>query len=808
MIGFLKRKMIDFLLQSHILISALLFVLGFLYTNILRRVRINNLKKGLDMSLFLVRLPRYENKEKQFSTEEIRSLIGKMEQFYSSFLYLKSKNFFQKPPEIAFELSSQIGGDDISFFVSVPSEIRSSLNKYIQGVFPGAVLEEIPEDYTIFEPNGFEKSSYLKLKKHYALPIKTYRELENDPLESITNSLTKITENEGSSVQILIRPLDFDFKNRIKLVLDFINKGYTFYQASSKVERGLFVDLLYGFFSIFTTGSQETRELKESQETIEAIGRKLKSPAFGVNIRLIGAAREEGRAEDVLNNLEGGFTQFFSGHNGFEFQRVRGKRFRAMIEDYSFRRFNKSEEIVLNLEELSSVYHFPLSHMKTPYISWVKTKESAPSSTIPRKGPVFMGNVVFRGQEREVYMASREDRRRHVYTIGQTGVGKTSLLREMIRQDIENGEGVGVIDPHGDLIEDTLANIPRERVDDVVLFEPFDTQRPCGLNMLEWEVSEQKDFAVSEMISIFGQLFPPEMIGPMFEHYMRNAMLALMADKNNPGTLVEIPRIFTDDEFMREVVGNVSDPMVRSFWEKEWQQTVGEDKSKMLGYVVSKVGRFVENEMMRNIIGQKKSSFNLSEIMDERKIFLVNLTKGLTGEMNSSLLGLILVSKLQMSAMKRVNTPQDERKDFYLYIDEFQNFTTESIATILSEARKYRLNLILANQFMPQLRDEIRDAVVGNVGTIAAYRIGEDDAQYLESRFSPEFSSYDLANIDNYHYIMKMIVNGSATSPFKVKAPFPKEGDRDQVKLVKKLSKQKYGRPKKLVEEDVGRSFS
>jgi type IV secretory pathway TraG/TraD family ATPase VirD4 len=373
---------------------------------------------------------------------------------------------------------------------------------------------------------------------------------------------------------------------------------------------------------------------------------------------------------------------------------------------------------------------------------------------------------------------------------------------------MENGEGVGVIDPHGDLIEETLANVPKERIDDVVLFEPFDTQRPCGLNMLEWKTAEQKDFAVSEMISIFSQLFPPEMIGPMFEHYMRNAMLALMADKENPGTLVEIPKMFTDEDFMKEKVEKVTDPMVRSFWIKEWQKTVGEDKSKMLGYVVSKVGRFVENEMMRNIIGQKHSSFDLSEIMDEGKIFLVNLTKGLTGEINSSLLGLILVSKLQMAAMKRVNIPLEQRKDFYLYIDEFQNFTTDSIATILSEARKYRLNLTLANQFMPQLKEEIRDAVIGNVGTLLSYRVGEDDAEFLRNKFSPEFSSFDLANINNYHYIAKMIVDGNLTSPFKVKAPYPQKGNKGQIKAIKKLSKQKYGRPKREVERKLKESNS
>ncbi|MCX6789200.1 MAG: type IV secretion system DNA-binding domain-containing protein, partial [Candidatus Gribaldobacteria bacterium] len=398
---------------------------------------------------------------------------------------------------------------------------------------------------------------------------------------------------------------------------------------------------------------------------------------------------------------------------------------------------------------------------------------------------------------------SRDDRRRHFYIVGQTGVGKSTLLREMIRQDIEKGEGVGVIDPNGDLVEDILAIIPKERADDVVLFEPFDMSRPCGLNMLEWKTPDQRDFAISEMISIYTKLFPPEIIGPMFEHYMRNAMLALMADKNDIGTLAEIPRIFTDKAFMESKVAHVTDPLVQTFWQQEWSQTTGQTRSDMLGYVVSKVGRFVGNEMMRNIIGQQKSSFDLEDIMNNKKIFLANLSKGLTGEMNASLLGLILVSKMQLAAFRRASMAQEERQDFYLYIDEFQNFTTDSIAIILSEARKYRLNLILAHQFMPQLTEQIRNAVIGNVGSIACFRVGAMDAEFLEKQFEPEFSRYDLLNIDNFNFVVKMMINNKISAPFKVKTVRPKQGDINMVPLIKQLSKLKYARPRHIVEREI-----
>jgi hypothetical protein len=332
---------------------------------------------------------------------------------------------------------------------------------------------------------------------------------------------------------------------------------------------------------------------------------------------------------------------------------------------------------------------------------------------------------------------------------------------------------------------------------------------PCGLNMLEYDSPEQKDFAVQEMIAIFMKLFPPEIIGPMFEHYMRNAMLALMADKDNPGTLVEIPKMFTDPAFLQTKMAMVSDPVVRSFWTKEWAQTTGSTRSDMLGYVVSKLGRFIENEMMRNIIGQSHSGFNIAEIMDKKKIFLANLSKGLTGEVNSSLLGLILVSKIQMAAMKRASISEEKRTDFYLYIDEFQNFTTDSIASILSEARKYKLNLIMAHQYMPQLKQEIRDAVLGNVGTIGAFRIGAEDAENLEKQFEPGFSRFDLVNLDNFSLIIKMMINNKISTPFKMQTFPPPKGRPEIVDAIKKISKLKYSRAREIVELEIAqRSFA
>lgn len=799
------------------LILILLGVLAFFY---FKKKEKEGVLGSLDMTLFLVMMPKYELKKEELMKKEEKTLIGQMEQIFSNFLYFKKTGFlkrlFKGLPRVAFEVASQIGGTDISFYVAVPVYLGSAFEKYVQGVYPRALVEEVPQDYTIFEPAGVTAGSYLKLRENPLFPINTYKTLEKDPLATITNTLSKIAPNEGAAVQVIIKPLpQRNWKKIGDKVLSKIREGKSAEKAISEVFRSPILGILGEMINTFIQSpkhKEKGQELEEfekkepgvDERTIQAIQTKIQKQAFETNIRLVASAQTQKRAEEVLGHLEGAFGQFsLSVMNSFEPKKIKKRGLRKFIYDFSFRNFNPARKNILNIEELTSIYHFPTHFIETPYIKAIKSGVAAPPVELPEKGLNLVGQVTFRGEEKNIYFTSKSDRRRHFYVIGQTGTGKTSLLKEMIRQDIQAGNGVGVIDPHGELIEATLANIPKERIEDVVLFEPFDLTRPIGLNMLEYESPEQKDFAVQEMIAIFHKLFPPEIIGPMFEHYIRNAMLSIMVDKKNPGTLVEIPRMFTDEEFMEDKLRKVTDPIVRNFWQKEWKQTTGATRSDMLGYVVSKVGRFIENEMMRNIIGQSHCGFDLGKIMDEGKIFLANLSKGQTGEVNSSLLGLILVSKMQMAAMKRAKISEEERKDFYLYIDEFQNFTTDSIATILSEARKYRLNLILAHQYIPQLTPEIRDAVLGNVGTIAAFRIGADDAEFLEKQFEPEFSRFDLVNLDNFTLVIKMMINNKISSPFKLETIYPQEGNPKVIELIKKLSKLKYGRDRKIVEAEI-----
>ncbi len=528
-----------FYLIILILILAVLGTLVFLY---LRKREKGKILGSLNMTLFLVMMPKYELKKEELMQKEEKTLIGQMEQIFTNFLYLKKPGFFQRiflsPPRIAFEIASQIGGTDISFYVAVPRFLETAFEKYVQGVYPRALVERVPQDYTIFEPAGVTAGSYLKLRDAALFPINTYKNLEKDPLATITNTLSKISPDEGGAVQVVIKPLPQEkWKKTGDKVLSKIREGKSVKTAIYEASRPLILDLLSGVIGVFTGQSVKTkekeRELEEfrkkeagaDERTIQAVQEKIQKQAFETNIRLVTAAQTQERAEEILGHLEGAFGQFslFS-LNSFEAKERKKRSLRKLIYDFSFRNFNSAQKNILNIEELASIYHFPTRFIETPYIKAAKSGVAAPPAELPEKGVSLVGKVTFRGEERNIAFASRDDRRRHFYIVGQTGTGKTSLLREMIRQDIQNGEGVGVIDPHGELIEATLANIPKERVEDVVLFEPFDLVRPMGLNMLEYDTPEQKDFAVQEMIAIFHKLFPPEIIGPMFEHYMRNAM--------------------------------------------------------------------------------------------------------------------------------------------------------------------------------------------------------------------------------------------------------------------------------------------
>lgn len=710
--------------------------------------------------------------------------IDAAEQMFSSLYGIYNNKWwsFIKPQDhISFEIVAK--REDIRFYVSVPKNIKDLVEKQIHGAYPGADIKEV-EEYSIFSEKGKVAFTALRLRYANYYPIRTYRDLPTDALSSITSNLAKMSEGEGAVIQVLIQPTGDKWKN--------IGRSYI-----SKVKKD--------------EANPEKANFKINSKSLEAIETKIQKPGFNSVIRIVVSSETKERADLHLKNILASFEQFSSDNNSF--WEVKFPIKHLFLTDFIYRYFPVlnvpllKQYSVLNSDELASLYHLPNKTIETPYIFWLNAKRAPAPMSIPESG-MFLGVSKYRGVERPIYIGE-DDRRRHMYVIGKTGTGKSQLLEEMVMQDINAGRGVAVIDPHGDLISGILSRMPVERAEDVIYFDPSDTERPMGLNMLEAKTEEQKHFVVTSIVGLMYKLYDPMktgIIGPRFEHAIRNAMLTVMAEPGN--TFVEVVRILTDPSFVQELLPKVNDPMIRRYWTDQIAQTADFHKSEVLDYIVSKFGRFVTNKLMRNIIGQSESSFDFRKVMDEGKILLVNLAKGKLGEENSNFLGLILVPRILVAAMSRQEIPEDKRRDFYLYVDEFQNFATPDFAQILSEARKYRLNLVVANQFIGQMEEEVKNAVFGNVGTLVAFRVGVTDANYLQHEFQPTFSESDLINIDKYNSYVKTIVKNEPMKPFSIDLT----KDMNEVisrrnpqiaNAIIQLSRLKYGRSKELVEAEI-----
>jgi hypothetical protein len=542
----------------------------------------------------------------------------------------------------------------------------------------------------------------------------------------------------------------------------------------------------------------------EEQELVKSIEMKSSKTGFKVNIRLVASAATQERAHVILGQMENAFSQFENGNINCFQVRKRGKK-QTIAYDFIFRNFRDDEAIILNNEEISSIYHLPISVTEAPKIKWLKSNAAPPPLDIPQEG-IILGFNEYRGAKTDIRISDK-DRRRHLYTIGQTGTGKSNFLQEMAKQDARNGKGFCFIDPHGDAIEDILASIPKERAEDVIVFDPADIERPFGLNMMEYDPAhpEQKTFVINEMIGIFDQLYDLKTTGgPMFEQYMRNAMLLIMEDPETGSTLMEIPKVLSDVSFRKMKIDRCKNPVVVDFWTKEAEKAGGEAAlANMVPYITSKLTTFISNDIMRPVIAQQKSTINFRDVMDNHKILLINLSKGKLGEINSRLLGMVIVGKILMNALSRVDIAEEERQDFYLYLDEFQNVTTNSISQILSEARKYRLCLILAHQFIGQLKEEISKAVFGNVGSMVSFRVGPEDAEFLEKNFLPTFTKQDFVNVDNYQGFARILVNNVLTKPFNISTYPPTKGNQEIANALKELSRLKYGRDKNIVNREI-----
>jgi len=709
--------------------------------------------------------------------------IDAMEQLISSLYSIKKGGWKQKystQPSISFEIVAR--HENIRFYIWTPKEFQDLLEKQIHGAYPDAEVIEV-EEYNIFPENAKVAYKSLQLRKENYLPIKTFRELPTDPLATLTSALAKMGKEEAAAIQILISPDDSSWQKA----------GSSFISKTRRQES-----------------DPEKARFSVPAKTLEAIENKVSKPGFDADIRIVCVSHNQSSASAHLTNISSAFAQFSGELNGFSSRKIRRKA--AFVEDFLYRyqalfHIFGNRPSILNSEELATIFHFPNKLITTPHIYWLYSKTAPAPAEIPKEG-LYLGMSSYRGIKRPVYL-SGEDRLRHVYIIGKTGTGKSELLIDLIMQDIKAGKGLCFMDPHGDAIEDLLKMIPPERAEDVIYFNPADAERPMGLNLLEAKTEDQKHFMATAVINMFYKLFDPYktgIVGPRFEHAVRNAMLTAMYEEG--ATFVEVMRILTDSKYVQELLPKVQDPIIRRYWTDQIAQTNDFHKSEVLDYITSKFGRFVTNRMIRNIIGQSQSSFSFREVMDSGKILFVNLSKGNLGEENSSFLGLILVPRILMAAMSRADVSKEARRDFFLYVDEFQNFATPDFAVILSEARKYRLGLCVANQFIGQVDEEVKNAVFGNVGTIISFRIGVTDASYLQHEFTPVFNQDDLLNIEKYNVYIKTIVNNEPVPPFSMNLHKDMGRQKEMMSekvsgIIKEMSKLKYGRDVRLVESEI-----
>ncbi len=877
----------------------------------------NDIYPGLHMTLFEIILPDLDEDREEAKGKKLDELLSATEQFYAGMFALAengSKNYF------SIEISYPQGSDLVSFFCAVPNDMTGVFKNHLLAVFKDVKIKEITDDYNIFNGLKFVSGSELFFTDSNFLPIKTYKELEYDPLNIILQSFNNFSINEGASIQIMLSPEKTAENNKIDKKIDKLNKGEkikdVLYEKKSLLAET--ADFIYKEFFGNSKKNEEKKEIKDQEKRnilIEELKKKNSSRLYKTNIRFITSGENQYHSEVLLKELESSFLQFENiNGNKFEFRKVPIKKMNDFVRKYTFRIFEKEKSILMNISELTSIFHFPKQQLsarniltsssvaaaqvsnkiasvskkiknsndfglkesfkiepkktkiieknnQNPFLNYKIDKEKfikkedafiygqddqvefeqeglkaneflselkketyevgkefknqknqsqlktmGDASFGQNEKPIILGINEYQGEETPIYFKPL-DRMRHMYVIGQTGTGKTTLLKNMIVQDIKNGDGVCFIDPHGSDIQDILAQIPPERHEDVIYFDPADLERPMGLNMLEYDARypEQKSFVVNELLAIFNKLFDMKTAGgPMFEMYFRNAVLLTIDDPKDEATLLDVVRVLSDKEYRDMKLAKSTNLTVNQFWKKIAEQAGGEaSMENVIPYITSKFDGFLSNDYMRPIISQGKSAFNFRDVMDNRKILLINLSKGRLGELNANLLGLIIVGKILMAALSRVDSLDQNLPPFYLYIDEFQNVTTDSISQILSEARKYKLSLNIAHQYIKQIDEGIKDAVFGNVGSMAIFRVGQEDAEFLEKQLAPTFSASDIASIDNRNAYLKMLVDGEPQKPFNIRTLAPEPGNKENARKVIELSRKKYGKNREEVQRII-----
>ncbi|MBU0708210.1 type IV secretion system DNA-binding domain-containing protein [Patescibacteria group bacterium] len=774
-------------------------------------------KEAAEMVVLLIEVPKYNEKGPVAAELMFASLHGLM----------------KETPSVQEHLSFEIvaSSEGIKFYATVPSFFVQFVKSQVYAQYPQAQISNV-EDYASKKRNKKAVSATeIVLARDFFYPIKTFPNFEVDPLAAITSAAESLSEEGQAWLQILIRPVPDAWQETGYTYINAIRQGLP-WKRSSLLE-GLrqdvllaFKEIAVGIISIFpeiiarffnpsatfydANGSaaaggakekvQITAEQKLESEGIES---KITKLGFEAAIRIIGVAENIDIATNQVDSLVAALEQFATSHlNSFErsgFVRAADE----VIADYQHRTFPTSSDhyFVLNTEELASLFHLPNITVETPNIAWSKAKQVEFPLDLPIGIEPIIGETAFREQNLR-FGIKLDDRRRHMYVVGKTGTGKTTFMEQMILSDIYNGHGLAFLDPHGDSIVRLLDYIPRERIDDVVIFDPSDLYYPVAVNMLELFDPDQKGTVASGLVDVFRRRFEFSW-GPRLEHILRNCILTLLEIPHS--TLLGIARLLTDRAYQKYIVHLIRDPMMKQFWEVEFD-SMSQNRDLIttaIAPIQNRLGQFLSDETIRNIVSQPRSTIRLDELMDSGKILLVNLSKGKIGEDNSAILGGMLISRLWFAAMTRVHIPEEERNDFFVYADEFQNFATSAFASILSEARKYRLNLILAHQYLAQLPEEVHDAIFGNVGTMITFTVGQADAEILGKEFAPILEPSDLIGLEKHHIYTKMMIDKMQTKPFSARTillDFPETGLREEII---NRSREQYAADRNMVESRI-----
>jgi len=713
------------------------------------------------------------------------------EQLYAS-LYGILRGGKKSANHFSFEIAA--GSYGIYFLIVVSQRYQQFVENQIYAQYPAAEIKII-QDYAQSALNTSNKMATVEiaLKKEFYLPIKTFANFDVDPLASIASTISKLQAEQEVFMQFVVRPIDNTWQKTGQV---FVNA-----KQSKTDAEGKKVGLEAG----------EAAILKEVENKSSKLG-------FQFLIRVIALASDSLTAERILEDVEASLKQFeTSQYNGlakvkkpkndlanFLFGARRSETL-SVLSKYLLRMLDERTNQIINIEELASLYHLPNQTVQVPKIAWSRSRKLPYPMNVagPEDGARIMGVTDYRNHHQQ-FGLKEMDRRRHMYVLGKTGTGKSTLLKNLIMGDIYDGKGIGVIDPHGDLIEEILGLIPDYRMNDVVILDPSDTAFPIGLNILKIKEGEEKDIVADGIVSIFKKYFGDSW-GPRLQYLLTNAIVTLLQAQNV--SLLAITRLLEERNYRRFIVKQLKDPILRKFWDVEYENLAKNAKEfgMVLSPIQNKVGRFVSTQIIRNIVGQVRSTIDLEDIMNNSKIFLVNLSQGKIGEENSALLGGMLITRIYTNAMQRVKIEESKRTNFYLYVDEFQNFATETFVKILSEARKYGLNLIVAHQYIDQLLPEVRDAIFGNVGTMLNYVVGPRDGAELEKEYKPHLTSEDLVNLEKYRFVCKVTIDGTQSPPFTGIALPPSWEPQNNKDAIIAASREAYALPRDVVDDKINR---